>query len=289
MTGHGQASLEQSGCSVFVELRSVNNRYLKISSKVSDCLAHFELQLEPLLRKKLKRGSIQATIRVRMPVEEQLSQLNSEVLMGYMRQALEAQRLLGLQPQLDAGAFLALPGVLDVEEKSTADEQLLGLTAATLNKAIDQLNGMRRVEGESMASELVASIVHLRRLTDEIMERAPLVIEDYQTRLESKVQKSLAAMGLELQPADLIREVQIFADRADIREELVRLKSHFDQFLGAVEEVESQGRKLDFIIQEIFREINTIGSKGSDAAISQRIVAMKTIVEQMREIVQNVE
>ncbi|MEO8272002.1 MAG: DUF1732 domain-containing protein, partial [Aureliella sp.] len=141
----------------------------------------------------------------------------------------------------------------------------------------------------SMWDELSRQLSRLAELTAEIEQRAPQVVDEYRSRLESRLTKVLAELGAKLQEADLAREVLIMADKADIREEIVRLRSHFAQFQKLLADEESQGRKLDFLIQELFREANTIGSKAGDAEIAQRVVDIKTIIEQMRELVQNVE
>ena len=140
-----------------------------------------------------------------------------------------------------------------------------------------------------MGEELTRQLSRLAELTAEIEQRAPLVVDEYRLRLEARLSKVLAELGAKLQEADLAREVLIMADKADIREEIVRLRSHFAQFEKLLSADESQGRKLDFLIQELFREANTIGSKCGDAEIAQRVVDIKTIIEQMRELVQNVE
>jgi uncharacterized protein (TIGR00255 family) len=178
---------------------------------------------------------------------------------------------------------------VEADELPDDGDELIVLATRAVEAAADQLNLMRTREGSSMARQLVESISQLRTLSQIIQERAPVIITDYQSRLETKIKKMLLTLGIEYQTVDLLREVQIFADRTDICEELVRLNSHFDQFLTAIEDPESQGRKLDFLIQEVFREINTIGSKGNDSQVAHAVVQMKTVVEQMREIVQNVE
>ena len=140
-----------------------------------------------------------------------------------------------------------------------------------------------------MASELTQQLAKLRDITVHIEQRAPKVIEEYKQRLHSRLTQTLAEVGGQIQESDLIREILLMADKADIREEVVRLRSHFLQFQMLLEDPSSQGRKLDFLIQEIFREVNTIGSKAGDAEIAQRVVDLKSIIEQMRELVQNVE
>ncbi len=140
-----------------------------------------------------------------------------------------------------------------------------------------------------MLVELSSQLERLVQLTEAIRPRAPVVIDDFRSRLTSRIEAALAESTASLQESDLIREIAILADKADIREELVRLGSHFDQFSKLLDASESQGRKLDFLIQELFRETNTIGSKAGDAEIAQLVVDMKTTIEQMRELVQNAE
>ncbi len=140
-----------------------------------------------------------------------------------------------------------------------------------------------------MQKSLHQSVADLEARTAEIQARAPRVIEEYRNRLEGKLRQALAGLNIDVSGAEIIREVQIFADRCDIQEELVRLASHFRLFREALEHPDSQGRKLDFLVQELHRETNTIGSKANDASISEVVVAMKTIIEQIRELVQNIE
>lgn len=140
-----------------------------------------------------------------------------------------------------------------------------------------------------MAGELGRQIERIEALSEIIEQKAPMVVDEYRERLRSRVQSGLAIVGVEIHPNDVLRETQIFADKADIREEIVRLRSHVRQFATLLENEESQGRKLDFLIQEMFREANTIGSKAGDSEIAQRVVDVKSIIEQMRELVQNAE
>ena len=154
---------------------------------------------------------------------------------------------------------------------------------------MDCLNGMRQAEGQSMSDELNQQLLKLHDLVVVVEARAPGVVEEYRQRLHSRLTQTLAEVGAKVQESDLVREVLLLADKTDIREEIVRLRSHFLQFQTLLDDPQSQGRKLDFLIQEMFRESNTIGSKANDAEVAQRIVDMKTIIEQMRELVQNVE
>lgn len=290
MTGQGECTIDRNGVHVCAELRSVNNRFLKVSTRISDVVARFDNQIEPILRKHLKRGSIQVALRVRMPAKADAFRICPEALQSYLEQVYDFQQKQGFQSQLNLGDFLPLPGVVASEDSfADIDEHLQKHLEEALAGAAQQLNKMRAAEGDSMALQLLKSIDQLEVQTLRIRERAPSVIEDYRQRLETKIRKVLAENQLEVSSIDLLKEVQVFADRSDINEELVRLASHFEQFRKTIHDPESQGRKLDFLIQELFRETNTIGSKGNDATISQAVVEMKTVIEQMRELIQNVE
>jgi uncharacterized protein (TIGR00255 family) len=148
---------------------------------------------------------------------------------------------------------------------------------------------MRADEGRAMADDLEVNCRSIAECLDRIERRAPLVVDDYRGRLHERLQRVLAEYKVALEPADLIKEVSLFADRGDISEEIVRLRSHLNQFRSTMELPESSGRKLDFLTQEMFREANTIGSKANDVEIAQNVIEMKTAVERIREMVQNIE
>jgi uncharacterized protein (TIGR00255 family) len=148
---------------------------------------------------------------------------------------------------------------------------------------------MRSEEGAALAADLESNGRHVQQLLDEIARRAPAVVESYQARLAQRVQQSLADLNVTVAPSDLLREVSLFADRSDISEEMIRLRSHLQQYEEALRLAESSGRKLEFIVQEMGREANTIGSKANDAEISRHVIEMKSALERIREQIQNVE
>lgn len=157
-----------------------------------------------------------------------------------------------------------------------------------LDTALERLGAMREQEGRAMESDLKVNCQAIVAALDQIEKRAPLVGDSYRDRLTERVRKLLSEQGVTVEPADLIREVSIFADRADISEETVRLRSHLDQFAASLAE-EGAGRKLEFVVQEMFRETNTIGSKANDVEISRQVIEVKTAIERIREMIQNVE
>jgi uncharacterized protein (TIGR00255 family) len=290
MTGHGDAMAVVGGLRIAVEIRSVNNRHLKISSRVSSIAESLEPQIDNLLREFIRRGTVQVQVRVEQALGEDAYQLNETALKSYVDQCRHWAAELGLHDALSIRDLLSLPGVistgLSADEKS---EEVLQATLGVVRQAAIQHQAMRAMEGKAMANALSASIMNLQQHSSQIAERSPIVLKEHSQRLEARVKQAFEAAQHTFQPSDLLREIQIMADRLDIHEEVVRLRSHLEQFLSIVHGQESQGRKLDFLIQEIFRETNTIGSKASDVTIARHVIEMKTTIEQMREIVQNIE
>lgn len=292
MTGQGQGRRPFDQTEITVEVRAVNNRFLKIQTRVSDSIGGLEPQIETVVKQSLRRGSLQIGVYLSGRTAASDYRIQESVLESYFHQCTEIAKKLGLPPfGVSLASLLPLPGVVGENggRLSEVDEVLAASVLATVADAMESLNRMRLAEGHSMGRELEQQLVKLREITVLIEQRAPKVIEEYKQRLHTRLAQSLAEIGGQIQETDLVREILVMADKADIREEVVRLRSHFLQFQTLLDDSSSQGRKLDFLIQEIFREVNTIGSKAGDAEIAQRVVDMKSIIEQMRELVQNVE
>jgi uncharacterized protein (TIGR00255 family) len=210
------------------------------------------------------------------------------MLSAYIREAKIAAESTNTPFIADFANLLSLPGVLE-PQSSTDLPELNEAIRETVRDALKDLHQMRSIEGLSMKSKFIENLKQVREHRHSILQRAPVVISDYQSKLESRVRVAYESRGIGLETVDLLREVTLFCDKTDISEELTRLESHLDQFEKAIESEESQGRRLDFLVQELGRETNTIGSKANDAELSYHVVAIKTILEQIRELVQNVE
>ena len=275
---------------VAVEVRTINNRYFKLNVRSNDNYAALEPQIEDLIRPKIRRGTVQVTLRIdREPTPDDYV-LNEVVLASYRKQLERMHENLHIAEPVRLERLLGLPGV--VNEKYSHDDAVESewpIVRQTLLEAVEKLNHMRQEEGRAMTTDLTTNCRLLGSELEHVEARAPRVVDHYRTRIVDRLNKLLAELGVSVQPADIIREVGIFADRSDISEEIVRLKSHLEQFATFVNEAESNGRKLDFLIQEMFRETNTIGSKSNDAEIARHVVEMKTSIERMREMIQNVE
>jgi len=286
MTGFGNATGQNDRFSAALEVKAVNNRYLKISVRLPDVLAPLEPDFERVVRAAVARGTVSVNVRLTPLGQASRYHIVPEVLESYWQQ-LQEQTV--PSPQT-ADALLALPGVVADQLSASVDcKQEWPLLEQALGESLENLQSFRRLEGESMRRDLTENgeIIAARLAT--ISERAPLVVSSYRDKILDRVQELLKTVSATVSPDDLIREVSIFSDRCDINEEITRLRCHIEQFEQVMDQATSQGRKLDFLSQEMFREVNTIGSKANDVGIAHNVVDMKAAVEKMREILQNVE
>jgi uncharacterized protein (TIGR00255 family) len=290
MTGYGDAQASEDGVQYALELRSLNNRYFKASIKLPEMLQFMETDVEKLLRTRLGRGSISLSLRVRGDAAGAAYEVNRAALLGYIEQ-IGAMRPPGdATITIDLGTLLLVPGVCQPPQLDQAVRQRYWQVVERLTlAAMDGLVQMRRREGLTIREDLLASVAQLRDHLLRIAARAPLVVEEYQRRLQARVAMLLSEGRIELDLDTLMREVAIFAERCDINEEVARLTAHLDQFAELCDSREYAGRKLDFLAQELLREVNTIGSKSNDATIARSVVEMKGLIDRLKEQVQNVE
>lgn len=284
MTGQGSATLTADGTTVTVEIRAVNNRHLKINLRCPDSLITLESVIEKSIRSVVGRGTVNVNIKVEKHSRAGDFSIDLDLLTSY-RQQLQTETT----ADVSTDTLLSLPGVVTSKSGADNSDASRSLILRGVEEALFQFNQMRVTEGEALSSDLDLQIERLTALIVEIRQHAPLVIQRYSDRLTEKLNQLLQQHNVTLSDSDLAREIGIFADRCDITEEVVRLDSHLKQFRDVMESQISQGRKLDFITQELFREINTIGSKANDASIANCVVESKTVVERIREQVQNCE
>ncbi|MDQ3329705.1 MAG: YicC family protein [Planctomycetota bacterium] len=289
MTGFGDARRQDGSRTITAEVRTVNNRFLKCSIRLPDAYSAFESDIEKLVRSSISRGTVNVTIRIERASEANRYRIDTDVLAAYAAQIDGVSDKLGLASSgLDA--LLQLPGV--VSERSGTIEDASGdwhLLESAVGDALKKLDTFRRAEGAAMADDLRANLAIIETELEGVVVQAPGVVSEFRDRLKERVAELLSGSEAKVNDADLIREVSIFAERTDINEEIARLRSHIVQFKAFLEDHVSQGRKLDFLTQELFREVNTIGSKANNVAIAHRGVEMKAAVEKIREILQNIE
>ncbi len=289
MTGFGEANCQSGSRLCHVELKSVNNRHFKLAYRCPDGLARYEPDLERLLRETISRGTVQLTIRLNRQATAQVPLINQALLKSYWQQLREMCEDVGA-PLPEIAGLLDLPGVVDDGEfDDETAKQFWSALETAITEALGKLQDFRRKEGEAMAADMRQNCAAISACLTKVAERGPQLIAEYRDRLLQRVQELLKSADVQLGANDVIREVSLFADRCDISEEITRLKSHLDQFLSLFEAAGSQGRKLEFLCQEMFREANTIGSKSNDVSVAHAAVEIKTSIERMREIVANVE
>ncbi len=292
MTGYGEARCQSDQLTLSIEVRALNNRYLKVSLRAPDPYHLLEAEFEKVIRKTIKRGTIQVHLRCENQAAPEDFRINAVALASYVKQVREVSKQLGLEDQGQAllAQALMLPGV--VPEAGSRTNQLhedWPIIEKTLHQAIGQLQRMRSDEGNAMAQELLSHRDVIATHLDRIRTMIPLVVTSFRDRLFERVKTILSEHDVKIDRNDLIREVSIFAERSDIAEEVVRLATHLDHFQEIIKEDESPGRKLEFLTQEMGREANTIGSKASDVQISRQVVEIKGTLEKIRELIQNVE
>jgi uncharacterized protein (TIGR00255 family) len=288
MTGFGAAAVERDGQVVRAEVRTVNHRYLQVKVRALGELGDFEGPLEAVVRRRLERGAVQVSLRMESASGEPPVEIDRALARRYAELARGLADELGLAGELDLGRLIALPGVL-APRGAASDAQALGAQAeAALTEALDALIVMREREGRALAEDMAGHLQHLGRLVEAIRARMPEVVR----ALFEAQRRRLAELLGDSRPvaeADLARELALLVDRTDVSEELARLASHLEQCGELLAAGGPVGRRLDFLVQELLREVNTIASKCQDARVAQWAVEAKTTVERLREQVQNAE
>jgi uncharacterized protein (TIGR00255 family) len=291
MTGFGEARGQSETFSLGVEVRSVNNRYLKVTVRGSEPYPMLEPELEKTVRRFVKRGTILIQIRCDRQFRPADFHLNHVALKTYIEQIQAVCRELNCPDQALLANVLTLPGVTSEPMSSgRPPDKEWELVEKTLESAMKRLQKMRQDEGRAMGEELLSHRRHIALQISQINNHLPNVTEAFRNRLRDRVSQALKETNVSVETDQLIREVAIFAERSDVAEEVMRLGSHLEQFEQIVQtEDDAPGRKLEFLTQEMTREANTIGSKAGDVTISRYVVEIKATLEKIREMVQNVE
>jgi uncharacterized protein (TIGR00255 family) len=288
MTGYGKGAASSDGRELTVELKSVNHRYLDVGLRLPRHLAFLEDGVRTGLSARLSRGHIDVFINYRnLRSDARSVEIDVPLLTAFISAARQANESLSLSDDLSLSAALRLPDVTNVREADEDTDAVLALLNDALNAAVDALLAMRLAEGRRMKAYLSDCADTVLALTEQIAKRAPLVVGEYKTKLDERVQALIGP--LEVDRARLATEVALFADRASIDEEISRLHSHIAQMRELLEADEPTGRKLDFVVQEMNREFNTIGSKANDGELTKLVLSGKAELEKIREKVQNIE
>lgn len=290
MTGFGASKGQNERLNVAVEVRAVNNRYLKVNSRFPDAYAALEGEIERVVREHVARGTVTIAFDVRPVAGTSASQLNVDVLTAYWNQVKDVSRQLATEIPADLSSLLPLPGVVTDSGRGELDaERDWPFLKTQLEEALGKFKEFRVREGRSMGEDLRLNGRVIASNLDEIAKTAAEVVKQYRDKLLDRIRELLKGTNVVVSEPDLIREVSLFADRCDINEEITRLRCHLEQFEAFLSDKVSQGRKLDFLTQEMFREVNTIGSKANNVSLARHVVEMKSAVERIREVLQNVE
>jgi len=287
MTGYGRGTAAFEGRQVAVELSSVNRKQAEISLSLPRALLELEPRVRDEINAHLSRGRLTVAVGLHSKGGGSTGGINLTAAKAYRNKLESVRKTLKLGGEITLDQVLRGPGVLDSENVEIDTEAIWPALQKALKAALEQFVQMRKREGKALATDLLGRSLAIQKNVKTISVLAPKVMEHHRGLLLERVTKA----GLEIEASDerLLKEIVFFADRSDISEELTRLRSHLDQFAGHLNKDEPVGRTLDFLLQELFRETNTIGNKANFLAISQIVVGMKTELEKLREQVQNIE
>lgn len=271
-----------------VEVKSVNSRYLELNLRVPKDFMAIEDKIRQIIKSKLKRGKVDLYLSydVTSPDLQELS-LNKDLAKAYYRDMEDLRNMLEIDEKITLRDIVLLEGVLKKSSTNETDKELLSQVLKTVEEAVENLDEMRKVEGENLKIDLENKIVNVEELVGEIKTLAPKVIEENEKKFTENIYERLKEEDLDL--PRLTTELAIMADKLSIDEEITRLSSHISQFNGIIKDKDSVGRKLDFLLQEFNREANTIGSKTTSSEILKLVVSLKSEIEKIREQIQNIE
>lgn len=287
MTGYGRFRLSKDGREMTVEVKSVNHRFLDISSKLPRNLSFLDDSLRKEIAEQLSRGHVDVFVNYsNMRDDAKEVRIDLPLALSYLKTVRELKETADVPGELSVTDFIRLPDVLSVIEAEEDQQAVRELFVSAIRGALTSLVKMRRDEGEHLRKDILDKLDRITQIRENISKRAPEIIKCYQEKLAQRLAKLVDG---QIDESRFITEVAIFADRAAIDEELVRLESHVLQVRNTVGENNPVGKKLDFLVQEMNREFNTIGSKAMDAEIAQLVVEAKGEIEKLREQVQNVE
>lgn len=288
MTGYGRAVVTLEGVEYTFEIKSVNNRYLDVNARLPRAYLFLEETVKKAVGSHISRGKADVFLTVRKTEGEGGEVvLNKELLKGYLDAAGVASEEFGLKNDIGVSSALRFPEVLELRAADEDEDTLTARVTAVMNEALCDFDNMREREGENLCRDISEKLDRLEALRSEIEKLSPISVENYEKRLRARIEELLGRENLD--EARLLTEVAIFADKVAVDEELCRLSSHFEQFREIMKGKGAIGKKLDFLVQEINREINTTGSKCSELEITRLVVEAKSELEKIREQIQNVE
>ena len=287
MTGYGKASLSVENREYQIEIKSVNHRYLDMNIKMPRAISYLEEEVKKTIMSQIKRGKIDVFVTFENnSTEGRKIQINKEIASIYIKELKKLAEEENILANIEVTEISKYPDVLSIQNEQNEEKIKQELIEVT-NQATQKLVEMRSVEGRKMAQDLLQRVEEVQQKVAEISTQSTGLIKDYVVKLESRIKEILP--NHEIDQNRLAQEVVIFADKCSVQEEIIRLNSHIDQFKDFLQTEEAIGKKLDFLIQEMNRETNTIGSKANSLEITNRVIDIKTQLENIREQIQNIE
>ena len=288
MTGYGRAQKILNGRDILVEIRSVNHRYYEYSSRIPRTYSYIDEKLKALLKNSISRGKVEAAVTINnIEGKDTEIAINKGVAEGYVAALRSVSEELKLADDLSLSKLMKLPDIFTVQKTPDDEEQVWNDVAEVAQEAVDKFVEMRSTEGERLRNDITEKADGILRMVMEVERLSPITVENYRNRLYKKLSEVLENKDIDEQR--ILTEAAVFSEKIAVDEETVRLRSHISQLKNMLRSNEAVGRKLDFIVQEMNREVNTIGSKAQDLNITKIVVDMKAEIEKIREQIQNIE
>lgn len=290
MTGFGRCRTVLHGREISVEIKSVNHRFFEFSCRTPKGYGFLDDKLKSLVNSRVSRGKIDMFVTVGTAEDTPAEvKINHSLVSGYINAMKEISETYGIENDVTVTAISRFPDVYTVSKAPEDEEEITADVLEAANTAIDGFIAMREAEGEKMKADILGRAEVILATVEEIEKRSPQTVKEYEERLLDRINRTLLDYNINIDEQRVLTEVAVFADKVAVAEETVRLRSHFDQLSNIMESQTPIGREIDFIIQEMNREANTIGSKVQDAEIAHKVVKIKSEIEKMREQIQNIE
>ena len=288
MTGYGRAEGVVDGRNIVVEIKSVNHRYLELSSRVPRGYGFLEEKLKSYLQTMIARGKVDVYVAMDAPEDaDVVVSVNHSLALGYVNALKEIAAKYSLRDDISAQTISKYPDVLSIHKAPEDEEAVWNTVKVKVDEALEKFIDMRKNEGVKLSEDVLSRSQTILSLVEKIEERSPETVNEYRTKLENKIREMIASTNIDDQR--ILTETAIFADKVAVSEETVRLRSHMEQLATMLASNEAIGRKIDFLVQEMNREANTIGSKAVDSKIAYMVVDIKAEIEKIREQIQNIE
>jgi len=288
MTGYGRSQKILNGRDILVEIRSVNHRYYEYSSRVPRTFSYIDEKLKGLLKTGISRGKVEVAVTINN-IEGKDSEIaiNKGVAEGYVNALRSVSEELGLEDDLSLSKLIKLPDIFNIQKTPDDEEQVWNDVSEVTKEALERFVEMRKVEGERLRNDVIQKADAILEMVGRVEKLSPQTVENYRNRLYKKLSEILEDKNIDEQR--ILTEAAVFSEKIAVDEETVRLRSHISQLKTMLDADEAVGRKLDFIVQEMNREVNTIGSKAQDLIVTKIVVDMKAEIEKIREQIQNIE